>query len=408
MAIFACASGYLATLIPLHIQARLGSNFLLGLLSSVYYLGLLAGSFHTEKLVVRVGHIRCFAGFTALLGASLLLMPMLENNTSWLVLRFINGIGIAGVYVSIESWLLADSNQENRGRLLAIYMISLYGASAVGQLFISYVGIEGYKPFLIIGLLLFISVLPPSITKLPVPEVSEASALNLVKLFCLTPSGMLGAFVSGIILGSLYGFLPVYLTNEGTSQTLTGHLLGATILGGMLLQYPVGKLSDYLDRRWILVTISALGALVALVIFFINAAEHVTAITLLLVFLGGATFTLYPVSISHACDHLEKKDIVAGCQALLLSYSVGSCLGPLLASMLIGVRGGLMIFFASNMIFLAIFFILRTFQRVAIVTGEENAFIAIPGTTPVVAEIDPRGQQPDETEEDKVSAEDVS
>ena len=390
MFIFALASGYLTTLVPLRINAADGNDFLAGLMGTVYYLGLLAGSFRSESIVVRVGHIRSFACFMALLCATVLSLALSDNTISWLVLRFLNGMAVAGIFVVVESWLLCESDTSNRGRVLSFYMVSLYGANAIGQLFVGLLDSSSMTPFILIGILLSLSIFPPAMTRIPTPEIEEASTLGFGKLFQLTPSGVLGCFAGGLVLGGLYSMLPIYLADlSGSDDHTVALFLAVTMIGGMALQFPVGYLSDIVDRRKMLILVALAGCAVC---FGLIASSHDNWLYYPLLFLfGGATFTLYPLAISHGCDHMHPDDIVAGTQGLLLAYSFGACIGPVIASLFMGhIDEGLMLYFITIMGATGLFFVVRMAYRPAIYTSEEQHFIPVPRTTPIVAQIDPR------------------
>lgn len=390
LAIFALGSGYLMTLVPLRMSNFEHGNILSGLIGSIYYLGLFAGSFRSERLVSRVGHIRSFAGFMAIFCCSVLLMAIFTNIYSWMLLRFINGITVAGIFVAIESWLLCESNTENRGRILSFYMVSLYGANAAGQLFVGIIDSETLLPFIVIGVLLSLSIFPPATTRTPVPELStEHSTLNLKALFRLTPSGVIGCFAGGLVLGALYSILPIYLLQTYTDRSDISTLLAVTMVGGMVLQYPVGHLSDFFDRRKVLIAVALAGTVCCLA--YLLAENSYRLQLILLFFIGGATFTLYPLSVSHGCDHMLPEDTVSGIQGLLLFYSIGACSGPLIGSLFARLMNdGLMVYFVLVMGGLAGFFIQRLTDRPAIYSSKEQPFIPVPRTTAVVSQLDPR------------------
>ena len=388
--IFALASGYLMTLIPLKINTSLGSDVIAGYMGSIYYFGLLAGSFRADKLVSRVGHIRAFAVFMSLLCASVLGLAIFDSTFAWLCLRFLNGLTIAGIFVVVESWLLCESEEGSRGKVLAFYMISLYGANAAGQLFVGVIDGDTLIPFIAVGALLALAILPPSLTKMPSPSLEKPSTLSFVKLYRLTPSAMIGCLAGGLILGALYSLLPIYILNREAEGYSVSLLMGITMAGGMLLQYPVGYFSDYVDRRKVLVMISFIACICCLL--FIWYSDEFWLRMILLFLIGGSTFTLYPLAISHGCDHLEPEDIVSGTQGLLLSYSGGSCIGPIIGAYFMGSSSyGLMIYFALISGLVGVFFLVRIPVRPAIYSSDDQPFVPVTRTSPVIAQIDPRG-----------------
>lgn len=399
LSVFSLACGYLMTLIPLRLNNAMGDDVLVGYMGGVYYLGLLAGSFRTERTVTRVGHIRSFAAFMALLCSSVLSLAVFDAVAAWFFLRFLNGLAVAGIFVVVESWLLCESDEKDRGRVLAFYMVALYGSNALGQLFVGVLDSTSYLPFFVVGILFSLSILPPALTRIPSPELSNNSSINLIKLFKLTPSAMIGCLAAGMVLGALYSLLPVQLMSGGSEEGTLGLKLGITMLGGMLLQYPVGQYSDSVDRRKVLVAISLAGCLGSLlyVVWPAQGWFHM----LLLFLIGGTTFTLYPLAISHGCDHLKREDIIAGTQGLLLGYSSGSCIGPVIAGYFLrGHENGLMIYFAIIMGLTGLFFLVRIPRRPAIYSSDNQPFVPVPTTTPVVTQIDPRNGEMNENEID--------
>lgn len=403
LTIFAIASGYLMTLVPLKLNSLHSNDLLAGYLGGIYYLGLLAGSFRSERTVIRIGHIRSFAAFMALLCSSTLGLALTESLNAWIALRFLNGLSVAGIFVVVESWLLCESEQQNRGRILAFYMVSLYGANALGQLLVGVYPLDSALPFALIALLFALSILPPALTRVPSPVLETASSLSLIELFKLTPSALVGCLAGGMVLGALYSLLPLELFAQTGSNETVGFRLAITMIGGMLLQYPVGHFSDYVDRRKVLVAISILGSICCLAYLWFETSGWMTVLLLFLI--GGTTFTLYPLAISHGCDHLQPEDIVAGTQGLLLGYSSGACIGPVIAGFLMhSFDVGLMFYFALVMGVIGVFFMVRIPQRPAIYTGEEQAFVPVTRTSPVVAQIDPRA---DETLTEEFQSDDV-
>ena len=392
LSVFALASGYLMTLIPLRINSVMASDVMAGYMGSVYYLGLLAGSFRSERTVIRIGHIRSFAAFMALLCSSVLSLAVFDSTSAWLLLRFLNGLAVAGVFVVVESWLLCESEEADRGRVLAFYMVALYGSNAVGQLLVGIVDSTSLLPFIVVGILFSLSILPPALTRIPSPEISNNTSISLIELFKLTPSAMVGCLAGGMVLGALYSLLPVQLLTDSGGEQMVGLKMGITMIGGMLLQYPVGHYSDVVDRRKVLVAVSVVGCLGSLLYVCFPGQGWVNMLLLFLI--GGTTFTLYPLAISHGCDHLQRKDIIAGTQGLLLGYSSGACIGPVIAGYFLHeFENGLMIYFAIIMGLIGLFFLIRIPQRPAIYSSDEQSFIPVPRTTPVVTQIDPRNDE---------------
>ncbi|HCU06066.1 MAG TPA: MFS transporter [Holosporales bacterium] len=390
--LFSVSIGFLTTFITFLMNQKGINPILIGSMSTFNYIGVMIGAFKSEKVILRIGHIRAFCAFGSVMSIITLLHGVIDNTYIWFVLRFIIGVCLSGLYVVIESWLLSVSSIKNRGSVLALYMIALYGAQAVGQLFMLADLNQPINLFLLAGICCIASIFPLSITRIPSPKIEEAVTLDFKVLVQKTPSGIISSFSSGLILGSLYGLLPIYLAQLNYSKTMIGYMMFATIFGGMALQYPLGKLSDIIERRTVIATLFFTSAfLLSCLIFFpINPA-----ICMLLFFvLGGLTFAIYPISISHACDTISANSIVSATQGLLLIYSVGAALGPLLS--------GVFVFYNPNqglILFLLLVSIptgcyLSYVRAHSKASPQDDAFMPHPQTTIVVSEIDPRIEDP--------------
>lgn len=225
------------------------------------------------------------------------------------------------------------------------------------------------------------------------PHIEESSTLNIFKIYHISPSGMVGCFSSGLILGAVYGLIPAFTENIGFSVEDTALTMFMIIFGGTLLQYPVGHLSDLFDRRHVLLFLTFTTALLSIALLF-AAQAHAWIFLALCFFFGGVSFVLYPLSISHACDYMDPQDVVAATGGLVLAYGLGASIGPMLAPLFINLIGeqGLFIYFSTSSAFLAIFIIWRMSQRKSMPYEAQQQFIAVPRTTPIANELDPRAQ----------------
>lgn len=384
-------NGMFNTLVSVRLDLDGASSWIIGTVSAAYYAGLVVGSFKIEPFISRVGHIRAFAAFAAMTAVICLLPGLWVNNLVWILLRFIGGYCIAGLFIVIESWLLASSPAEVRGKVLSFYMITLYAAQGSGQFLLNLSNPQTLIPFCIATILVSLAIIPVSMTYQQSPSLPETSTLKFKKLYKASPTGVLGCFASGLILGAIYGLIPMYVSSAGFSVKDISLTMGMIIFGGMLLQYPVGHLSDIFDRRLIIAIISGATAILSLLI--IPALGFSKSLFMILAFIfGGCTFTLYPICISHSCDYLESEDIVAATGGLLLSYGIGATLGPLIAPSLISMLGdnGLFLYFAIVSGTFLTFIIWRSTRRSSLPADEQQDFIAVPHTTPITAEMDPR------------------
>jgi MFS family permease len=381
--------GFITTLVPVLLNDQNASPWIMGLMSTANYLGLIVGSFHTERFILRVGHIRAFSALASCITITTLSHGFITHVEYWLILRFLSGICLAGLYVAIESWLISGSAVSARGGVLALYMITLYGANGLGQFLIKFDNNPPLFLFALATLFISFSIFPLSITKTNTPKIDPPTAFGLKKLLAHSLSGSIGSFSSGLIMGSLYGLYPVFIARNFSDSPLQ-YYTSALIFGGMLLQYPVGRLSDIIERRTVLYSICFLSAFICMCFMFIPITPFIGV--LLSFILGGFTFTIYPICISHGCDTAKSEDIVSTAQGLLLLYSVGAACGPIAASCVVNFfdKQGLMIYIVLVSLSCGIFLYFRRLNTPP--SMQDEHFLPSAQTSAVLAELDPRGE----------------
>lgn len=391
--IFMLGYGLLSTLLTYRLHLANVSTLQIGLLTTAFYSGLILGSLRIERFITRVGHIRAFATFASTLAVMAMIHGFFVIPTLWIVLRFLSGFASAGLFIVIESWLLITSTEKNRGQVLAFYMIVFYASMALGQFMLNISGVKGLTLYAITTMLYSLSVIPLAMTSVSSPECSEPSALSFRQLYKISPTSIIGCLSAGLIMGAIYGLIPLYVSRYGSSVADVAYYMAVIIFGGMALQYPAGHLSDRFERRKPLVLISAIAAILSILILFISF-KNSTLLTIAFFLFGGVCFTLYPLSISVACDYLKSSEIVAATQGLLLSYSIGAAVGPFIAPLFIYLFGerGLFVFFSLIAGFLVFFFLWRIRYYPPVSTKERQAFSPTVQTTPVATELDPRGE----------------
>ncbi|GAB2803302.1 MFS transporter [Halomonas shantousis] len=343
--ILGIGNGFLASLIPLRLDAAGEPVMIIGWVSAAYYIGLALGALFNDRLLLRIGHIRAYACFATLVAVTVLLQGMWLSAPLWFVLRLIGGWATVGVYLVIESWLLTAADTKVRGRLLALYMISLYAAGVLGQLLLGATdGAEATLPFMLIGMLAALSVLPLAVIPRVSPLIEHAEPLPPLRLITLTPTGVMGCFGSGLVIAAVYSLLPLYLQRSGLDVGRVGQMMAVVVLGGMLLQYPIGRWSDRHDRQLVLILIGAATSALSLAIVLLPAQPVWLAVLLFL--LGGGSFALYPVAVSHAADRAPAGALVRMSQGLLLINAIGSTLSPPLITPLMSWTGDQGLFLA--------------------------------------------------------------
>lgn len=359
-------NAFISSLTTLQLDAAGASATVIGIISSSYFVGLTIGAIFHDRLIVRIGHIRAYSGFVSLIAVTVLLQGLIFNHTAWFILRLINGWASVGVYLVVESWLLLASDPKIRGRLLAIYMIALYGSGMLGQLELGTITQWGtMAPYMVAGMLASLSVLPMVMIPRVSPLVERVEPLSPRQLLRMTPTGVMGCFGSGLAIAAIYTLLPLYLQRIDFNVDEVGKMMSIVILGAMLLQYPVGRWSDLKDRQVTLIVLSAACAILSLAILLLPNSSSLLMILLFL--LGGGVFAIYPVAVSHAADRAPADALVRMIQGLLLINSLGSAISPLLISPVMTKMGapGLFWSFLALNIGLTAYFVMRRNTRPA-------------------------------------------
>ena len=390
--ILTMGNGLMNSLLGINLRLQGYSELVVGLVMSANYLGILLGVYFCQKIVQQVGHIRSFAVFAAVMTAVALTHGLYLSIWLWAILRIFNGICVTGLFMVIESWLNEKVEPAFRGRLLSIYMILVYFGVGSGQLLLNVGDVQGQTIFMIAAILFALCLVPISITRAVNPQPLEVPHYNLIKLFRLAPLSMVGSFGAGLINSSFYAMGPMFGLDMGFSVSQVSVFMSLTVWAGLFFQYPVGRFSDRLDR---LTVLSALGFIVMLVsIGMVVLGRAGLGVLMPLTFCFGVVFTIYTVAMARAQDNMDKESIVPVSAALILFFGIGACFGPLSASFVMSKVGpfGLYYFTAGCGGTLGlVVWSLR--NRLPSNIEEQVPYIAIPRTSPVVSNIDPRGEQ---------------
>ncbi|MBJ9977676.1 MFS transporter [Pseudomonas sp. S75] len=350
--IIALGNGLLYSLTTLRLGEAGESATMIGIVSSGFFIGLTFGAIFNDRLILRIGHIRAYSSFASLIAATILLQGLFVDTWGWFALRLLNGWATVGVFLVIESWLLLAGDAKIRGRLLALYMIALYGAGVLGQALLGeLVSLGSSAPFTVAGMLAALSVLPIVILPRVSPLLEQVEPLKPRQLLGVTPSGLVGCFGSGVAIAAVYALLPLYLQRIGLNVGEVGHMMAWVILGAMLLQYPVGRWSDRKDRQDVLITLAAVCVVLSLVILLLPSTSVWLPAALFL--FGGGVFAIYPVSVSLAADRAPMDALVPMIQGLLLINSLGSAMSPLAISPVMTSYGEAGLFWAFAVVNLA-------------------------------------------------------
>ncbi|BCG10069.1 MULTISPECIES: MFS transporter [Buttiauxella] len=324
------AIAVLNTLVPLWLAHGNLPTWQVGMVGSSYFTGNLLGTLITGWLIKRHGFNRSYYLASLIFATGCVGLGLMTGFWSWMMWRFIAGIGCAMIWVVVESALMCSGTSRNRGRLLAAYMMVYYVGTVLGQLLISKMPTDLASVLPWVTALILTAILPLLFTRIVNDRSENQEATSVWPMLRLRHArlGVNGCIISGIVLGSLYGLMPLYLNHQGVSDAGIGFWMAVMVSAGIVGQWPVGRLADRFGRLLVLrvqVFVVILGCMAMLT----HAAMGPT-----LFVLGAAGFTLYPVAMAWACEKVEHHQLVAMNQALLLSYTVGSLLGPTFTSML--------------------------------------------------------------------------
>lgn len=357
-------NGLSNTLIPLSATAAAFPPLSIGFIGSAYFGGMLIGCLAAPRVIARAGHIRAFSAFVAVATVAALLHPVFVDPLPWAGIRAVTGFCFAGLYATIESWMHDKAENVVRGRVLALYQIIHYAGSATGQQAIRFINPASYIPFSIVACALALSVLPLAFTRSDPPESPPVPRLRLGWLFRISPVGVVGALVSGIANGTFWSLSPVFAERSGLGAGGVASFMTAAIVGGALVQWPVGRLADRRDRRHIMLVAIALAiAAQAAIVWY--AKSDALVLIVLAALVGGSALVLYPLSSAHTQDLGGRENAVEVSTGLLLAYTLGAVVGPTTAAWLMGKFGPEALFVHNGAIHVAfvVFIVWRLWRR---------------------------------------------
>jgi len=382
-----------STLLALRANIENYSNEMVGLMASAYFFGFALGTFRSGPLINRIGHIRTFAALSAIAAASAMMVLIIPDPWAWVALRAIMGAASAGLFVVVESWLNNRATNNSRGILLSIYIVIGYTASAVGQQAIKFGDPASFGLFLLVGIVLVLSLVPVSLTRATHPDPVDKPLLSLRTLFSISPTSVMGCLVAGLISSSWWGLGPVYAQEIGLTVPQISGFMTAGLIGGMVLQIPIGRLSDRRDRRLVLFSVTiGLGVPAAILIF--NELLPAWALLFSAAAFFGLSSTLYPLSVAYANDYLDSGDVVAASGGFVLVFGIGAVIGPLAASAAMRLAGpqGMFMFVVAAAVLLIAFIAWRTRVRQWAPVVEKEPYILQPATPSAIGDLDPRAE----------------
>ncbi|HSF11261.1 MAG TPA: MFS transporter [Nitrospirales bacterium] len=391
---FKLGDGLQGILVPIRAQMEGFSLPSIGLLGTAFYSGLVIGCLFVPTLIQRVGHIRVFSGFAALAATAFLLHDFVTTVPVWLGLRMAIGFCFAGLYMAIESWLNDQATTHTRGRILGTYMLVSWVAVIGGKLLFAFMDPVGVFPFALVSMGICLAVVPVAFGTGPAPAPATEKPLRLRKLYRISPVGMVGSLSIGITNGAFWALAPIYAQSRGLAPLQIGLFMSAAVLGGALTQWPLGRWSDWIDRRRIIAGSCLTAALAAGALAMADQSHELIILILALVF-GAGALPLYALCLAHANDFAPPESFIQVSRDLLMVFGFGAIVGPYLGAWFMTIGGPLGLFLFTGSIHLALtaYTLIRIWQRPPVPETEKTAFVSIPRTTQAILTLDPRSEE---------------
>ena len=364
------------------------SSIEMSLIMSAYFAGFLVASRVTPNMIRRVGHVRVFAALGSFISAALLLFPTIQDPIVWILGRVIVGFCFCGVYVTAESWLNNATTNETRGQTLSAYMIVQMIGIIIAQGLLVVPDPSGYLLFVIPSVLVSIAFAPILLSATPTPAFESTKRMTLKELYKVSPLGCVGMFLLGSVFAAQFGMAAVYATQVGLSINQIPMFTAAFYVGALLFQYPLGWLSDRMDRRKLIAITAFVAGLASVMGMVLGSNFYVLLASAFLI--GGLSNPLYSLLIAYTNDFLQHEDMAAASAGLLFVNGVGAIAGPVVigyAMQLVG-PSGYFILLAVVLLALTGYALYRMTQRRAPQSVDTNAYHPMmPTASPVTVEV---------------------
>jgi MFS family permease len=385
MLLLMVGNGMHGTLLGIRGEAAGFSTFEMSMVMSAYFVGFLGGSRLTPELIRRVGHVRVYAALGSMISAILILFPTMEHPVPWILGRVVMGFCFSGVYVTAESWLNNAASNDTRGKALSIYMIVQMIGIVAAQGLMTVPDSSGFLLFVIPSVLVSISFAPILLSVAPTPAFETTKPMSLKELFQNSPLGVVGMFLLGGVFSAQFGMSAVFATRAGLSLSQLSVFIATFYVGATVFQYPLGWMSDRMDRRVLIMFVAAIGAAGATLGFF--AGDNYPMLLVAALFIGGFSNPLYSMLIAHANDFLEYEDMAAASGGLVFVNGVGAIAGPVITGWMMDAVGpsGFFIYVIILLALTGLYAGYRTTRRPAASVEDTGSYTAVMPTASVVA-----------------------
>ncbi len=381
--------GLTSTILSVRLAQMEAPAQIAALMTTAYFVGLVVGTRVGKLLMQRTGHIRGFAAAVTGAAISILLVPLFPDPLIWLGLRFVGGICVVLAMLVLESWLNITADNTSRGSVFGAYMVVAYIGMTGGQVLLGVLDVSSYEAFSIAAIAMMLAVQPLAFTTRMQPELPPSVRLRLIDLVRISPVGIAASVVSGAMTGAMFGLFPFYASATGLGAAEIAAFMSAVIGGGLVLNWPLGWLSDRLDRRYVV----ALAALTIVATSVVLGLGDQGIVTLIWAggLMGGVTAALYSLGVAHTNDYVGGVDAIAVGAGLLLAFGCGAIVGPQVASLAMDLAEAKALFAYTGLIGLALLVLTlyRTLVQRAVSSDDKTAFVSLASTTPVAYALDP-------------------
>lgn len=389
MCLLMVGNGMQGTLLGIRGGIENFSTFEMSIVMSSYFVGFLGGSRMAPGMIRRVGHVRVFAALASLISAVMILYPTFPNVIVWSLGRVLIGFCFSAVYVTAESWLNNAATNDNRGQALSLYMIVQTLGIVIAQALLLTADPSGFVLFVIPSVLVSIAVTPILLSISPTPAFDTTKPMRIRELVSYSPLGCVGMFLLGGVFSAQFGMASVYGAEAGLTVAQISLFVAMFFVGSVILQYPIGWISDRMDRRGLIVVVSLIGAGGSVLGMMLG---HVFPVLLVSAFVvGGMSNPLYSLLIAHTNDFLEHEDMAAASGVLVFINGLGAILGPVITGWMMGTAlgpGGFYLFTAGLFVALASYAAYRSTRRAGVPVDETGNYVAIyPSATTVAVEV---------------------
>lgn len=364
VSILLTGQGLQGTLLPVRASLEAFPTFAIGAMGAAYFVGFTLGCLKGGDLVRRVGHVRVFLAMSALASASPLVHALVIDPIAWGLLRLVTGFCFAVLYVVIESWLNERSSNQTRGIVFSTYAMITLTVFAIGQMLTLLYDPADFELFVIASVLVSIGAVPIALSKAPSPEQPHSASVDIPRLFKVSPSGTIGCLIAGLANGAFWSLAPIFTGSVSDGTDLAAWFMTSAVVGGAVLQWPIGLLSDKYSRRGTLIAVTIAACIVGLILGLYPGEMSFLTVNILGAAWGALAFPLYTISVAYANDHAETHEYVTVSSGLLLMYGMGATIGPFIASALMTVLndGYLFVYAAITHGMAALYILFRTTQ----------------------------------------------